>query len=59
MRQPSQIRERVEAAIIEEIQATNLIAQREPENYIPRFIQTLTDKLTELVLDEISFGRRK
>lgn len=59
MRQPSQIRERVEAAIIEEIQATNLILQREPENYIPRFIQTLTDKLTELVLDEIQFGRKR
>lgn len=57
-RTPEQIEDRIRAAIIEEIQATNLITQGEPENYIPRFIEALTNKLTELTLDEITFRKR-
>lgn len=58
MRSPEEIRERIQLAVIEEIQATNLISQREPENYIPKFIDNLTQKLTEITLDEITFRKR-
>lgn len=51
------IRERVEKVIVEEINVTNLIAQREPENYIPKFIQTLTERITEIIQDELRYGR--
>ncbi len=51
------IRERIELVIVEEINVTNLIAQNEPENWIPRFIQTLTDRLTEIVADERKYGK--
>lgn len=57
-RSPAEIEERIRLAIIEEIQLTNLIAQREPENYIPRFVEGLTNSLTEITLDEIAFRRR-
>lgn len=59
MRTPDEIADRVRHTIIEEIQANNLLAQGEPENWIPRYIENLTNRLTELVLDEIAFGKRK
>ena len=49
------IRSRIELAIVEELNVTNLIAQNEPEIYIPRFIQTLTDRLNELFADELRY----
>lgn len=49
------LKERIEMMIVEEVQATNLISQREPENYIPVFIQRLANRMYELVLDEITF----
>lgn len=52
------IRERIERAIVEEINITNLIAQNEPEVFIPKFIQELTNRIHELVIDEIVYGRR-
>lgn len=52
------IRERIEQTIVEEINVTNLIAQNEPEVFIPKFIQTLTDRLHEIVLDELQYGRK-
>lgn len=57
-RSPEEIQDRIRSVIIEEIQVTNLIAQREPENYIPRFIENLTNRIQEVVLDEITFRRR-
>ena len=51
------IRERIEMVIVEEINVTNLIAQGEPENYIPRFIQTLSDRLYELMCDELKYRK--
>lgn len=52
------IRDRIEQAIVTEINVTNLIAQNEPEVFIPRFIQTLTDRLHEIVIDEIVYGKK-
>lgn len=52
------IRARIEQTIVQEINATNLISQNEPEVYIPRFVQTLTDRLHELVIDELIYGRK-
>ncbi len=56
MRNPEQIKERIQLAIIEEIQNTNLL--KEPENYISVFIENLTKKITEVTLDEIEFRKR-
>lgn len=58
MRTEEDIRIRIEQTIVEEIQATNLITQREPENYLPRFVETLANRLAEVVLDEIAARRR-
>lgn len=55
MRTPQEIEDRIRLAIIEEINAVNL---SEPENSIPRFIEILTTKVTEITLDEITFRRR-
>ena len=52
------IRDRIEQAIVEEINITNMIAQNEPEIYIPRFIQTLADRLDEIFADEIRYRRK-
>ncbi len=52
------LQERVEQAIVQEIQFTNGIAQIEPENYIPQFVQNLKKTLTEIILDEIAFNRK-
>ncbi len=57
MRTPEEIADRIRATIIEEIQATNLITRAEPENYIPKFVENLTIRLSELCLDEICFKR--
>ena len=59
MRTEEQIRERIMMAIVQEIQFTNGIAQRvEPETYIPRFIENLTNQIHEIVLDEIAIRKR-
>ena len=55
MRSPEEIADRIRLAIIEEINSVNL---KEPENSIPRFIEVLTDKVTEITMDEITFRRR-
>jgi hypothetical protein len=52
------VRERIELAIVEELNVTNLIAQNEPEVFIPRFIQTLTDRLNEIFADELKYRRK-
>lgn len=57
-RSPDQIKDRIELAIIEEIQRTNLLIANEPENFIPKFVQILTAKITEITLDEIEFRKR-
>ena len=56
MRNPDQIKERIQLAIIEEIQNTNLL--KEPENYMMQFINNLSEKITEITLDEILFRKR-
>ena len=58
MRTEKQIRERIQMAIIEEVQVTNLISQQEPENFIPRFIESLTNTINDIVLDEIMMRKR-
>jgi len=52
------IRDRIEQVIVEEINVTNLIAQREPEVYLPRFIQMLSTRLDELFQDEMRYGKK-
>lgn len=56
MRTEQEIAERIQLAIIEEMQSTNLL--QEPENYVANFINNLTNKLTEITLDEIMFRKR-
>lgn len=56
MRNPDQIKDRIQLAIVEEINSISLL--KEPENYLPNFINKLTEKLTEITLDEIEFRKR-
>lgn len=54
-----QLRDRIRMLIVQELSATNMIAQQEkPEEYLPRFIDTLTQELHELILDELTYNRR-
>ena len=54
------IRERIRMLVVQEISITNLVAQQEkPEEYLPRFIETLTQELHELVIDELTYGKRR
>ena len=57
MRSPDQIKERVMMLLVEEInKSPNLM--KEPENVLPKFLEDVSNKLSELVLDEISFRRK-
>ncbi len=57
MRSPDEIRERILLTLIEEMNKyPHLIA--EPEQVVPKFLETVSNKLSELVLDEISFKRK-
>lgn len=59
IREVEQLRERIRMFIVQEIAVTNLIAQQEhPEEYIPRFIENLTQDLHELFLDELAQQRK-
>lgn len=49
----SRLEERIERAIIDEIQGNNNMVAKEPENYIPIFIENLKKNLKEIILDEI------
>lgn len=53
------IKERIELVIVEEINVTNLITQGEPENWVPRFITNLTNRISEIVADEFAYRTRK
>ena len=55
MRTETEIRERIQLAIIEEMNKQDF---SEPENTVPAFIQKLTEKITEITLDEILYRKR-
>lgn len=60
MRTPDQVRERITMLLVEEINRVGFKKmEEEPENTVPKFIEDLASELTELVLDEISFGRKR
>ncbi len=57
MRTPDQIKERVTMLLVEEMnKAPQLLT--EPENAVPKFLEDVSSKIVELVLDEISFRRK-
>lgn len=59
MRTTDQIRERIQLSIIEVINNTSLQSMyAEPENAVPAFVEKLTNAVTEITLDEITFRRR-
>jgi hypothetical protein len=59
MRTEAEIHDRIEMSIVEAINKSNFAALKtEPENFIPMFVKTLADQLTEVTLDEITFRKR-
>ena len=56
MRTYSQLVDRIQMAIVEQLNANPQIF-KEPENAVPVFIEKLTQQLTELVLDEVTYRR--
>lgn len=57
MRSKTALKERIEMLVVEEINVTNLIAQAEPENWVPKFVQNLTNRIHEILLDELRYGK--
>jgi len=53
------IRDRIRMAIVQEINSVNIVAQQQPEEYLPRFIENLTQEMHELVIDELVYGRHR
>lgn len=47
----TELRERIERILIEEVNRADI-------NHINRFIIAATDKLVEIMIDEIKYGRR-
>lgn len=59
MRSEEQIKERIELAIIEQINKMDLtVVLNEPENMIPAFVRLLTERVHEICIDEIMFRKR-
>ncbi len=54
MRSSENIREQVMLLLVEEINKTNF---REPENSVPHFLEEVTNKLHEFIIDELTFGK--
>lgn len=53
------LRDRIKALIVQEVQVTNWIAQQtDPIDFVPRFVENLTQEIHELVLDELTYRRR-
>ncbi len=57
MRTPAEIKERIMLLLIEEMNKSPQMLS-EPENAVPKFLEDVSNKLAELVLDEISFRRK-
>ncbi len=54
------IRDRIRMTVVQEIQSINIVAQQsDPNDYLPRFIENVTQSLHELVIDEIIYGKRR
>ena len=58
LRTKEEIKDRIKAAIIEEMNCTNLITQGPPEVWVPKYIEVLATKIHNLCLDEIENRRR-
>lgn len=59
MRNPNEIKERIRMALVEDINANNLVAiMKEPENQLPEFLERLTNHIYEVTVDEITYRRR-
>ncbi len=59
MRNETEIKERVLALLVEEMnrpEFKNLTI--EPENVVPKFLESVSSKVTELCLDEIAYRRK-
>lgn len=60
MRTQEEIKDRVRYVLIEHINGDKLNQlMTEPENAFPSFLESLVNDVTTLVLDEISFGRKR
>lgn len=56
-RSAEEIKDRIRMAIVEDMSSINTVL-KEPENQFPQFIEKLTNHLTEIALDEITFRRK-
>lgn len=50
-------RERIELLLVEEINKNSKVL-KEPETFLPKFIEDLSLRIVELAQDEIRYGRR-
>ena len=59
MRNPSEIKERIRMALVEDMNSNDLVAiMKEPENRFPEFLEKLTNHIYEVCVDEITYRKR-
>lgn len=59
MRSPQELRELIQMILVEEMNKTDYkLFTTEPENVVPKFIEDLSNRLSEVCIDEISFRRK-
>lgn len=59
MRTPQEFKDLIEIVLVEEINRTNFeLLRKEPENVLPKFINEVANRLSEVCQDEIAFRRK-
>jgi hypothetical protein len=59
MRTPQEFRDLIEIVLVEEINRTNFdMLKSEPENVLPKFIEQVANRVSEICLDELAFRRK-
>ena len=59
MRTPQEFKELVQLVLVEEMNRMNFdMLRTEPENTVPKFVEDVSNRLSEVCLDEIAFRRK-
>ncbi len=58
MRSEEELKERIRMALIEDMSNVESVL-KEPENQFPQFIEKLTNHLSEIMIDEITYRNKR
>ncbi len=60
MRSQEELKDLIVMLLVEEINKVGFKRmEEEPENVLPKFVDDLSNRIVEVILDEIAFGRRR